>query len=80
MVCACAHVYMCIWGGRSRRETHPQACHPLPLKQCLSPNLELTDLPRLAGEQTSGILLTLLPQLWSYKGSATMPDNLRWER
>lgn len=78
MVCACAHVHVCIWGEGDRRKTRPQPCHPLPLRQCLSLNLELTDLARLAGPQ--GILLTLPPWCWSYKGSATtMPGNLRWK-
>lgn len=59
-LCTCVCVYL---GEVGRRDTHPQARHPLPLRECLCLNLELTDLASLAGQQASGILLTLSPQL-----------------
>lgn len=46
------------------------------LRQGLSVDLKLTDLAKLAGQQASEILFSLLPQPWDYRQSTCL---FTWE-
>lgn len=75
----CVHIYVCsaawgMWstGGGGQKSVLPAFLNSFLLLFHLSVYLKLTDLVKLADQQASEILFSLLPQPWDYRQSTCL--------